>query len=127
MGRSKKGRCITLHSISHFFYFSFFCHFGTFFVKFDFRTSKFEFLRSKSAWGQILVQIRQNVDGLVRIVLILIIFLTNGQMQVFDGSPSLPSPIYSECVICTRVEIATKENCLMGISIQTSMTKIYPS
>ena len=32
-----------------------------------------------------------------------------------------------ECVICTRVEIATKENCLMGISIQKSMTKIYPS
>ena len=33
----------------------------------------------------------------------------------------------SECVICTQTEIATKETWLMGISIQKSMTKIYPS
>ena len=32
-----------------------------------------------------------------------------------------------ECVICTRMEIATKENCLMGISIHKSITKMYPS
>ena len=31
----------------------------------------------------------------------------------------------SECVICSRMEIATKEDCLTGISMQTFMAKIY--
>ena len=55
-----------------------YCLFNTFFcdlfwilaffsLELSFGISKFEFLRSKRVWGQILAQVRQHVDGFVAI------------------------------------------------------------
>ena len=90
------------------------------FPKLAFGTSKIEILRSKSVWGQIFMQIRPKFNDFLAIYEFVMIFSRMARCLVFVDPIFCPPP-------CTQMGIATKENCLMGISIQKSMTKIYPS